>query len=163
MTGLVAAMLMWGVIAADDANDSIRWQDAGLYIGQEQWVEGTVVAGRREANVIRLAFDQQPGTFTVALIIGWLSRFPADPEHAYIGTTIRAFGRIRQFHGVPEMLVQDPSRIMVVEVGPTATPVAAPADEATAKPDEPGRLQRLEERLERMEERLEQLLSPTPH
>ena len=162
MTALLTAVLVWGVIAAENTGDAVRWQNAGLYVGQQQWIEGTVVGVRREANVIRLVFDQEPGTFTVALIVGWLSRFPADPEQAYVGKMIRAFGRIRQFHGVPEMLVQDPGRIMVVEAGPTATPLAASAGTSAATPEEPGRLQRLEQRLERMEERIEQLLHPTP-
>ena len=146
-----------------------------------------MVAVRREANVIRLVFDEQPRTFTAALIVGWLSRFPADPERAYVGRTIRVFGRVRQFRDVPEILVLDPARVVVVEPDGTATPDDGSAREPTPiatvheptpiagvyqptpigsagepTPGDDGRLQRLEERLERMEQRMEELLRPTP-
>jgi hypothetical protein len=133
--------------AAVGAEDVIRWDVAGQYVGEQRVVEGTVVAVRREGNVVRLAFDPQPDRFTVALIVSLFSSIPPDPERAYVGRTIRARGKIRHFHGVPEMVVRDPMRIAVVGEG---TPSAGGHDF-----DVRDRVGRVERRLEHLEERLD--------
>jgi len=142
------AFLLIGATPARPA-EPIPWKQAGDYVGQEQVVEGGVIAVRREGNVLRLAFDTRPDSFTVALIVGLLSPLPADPDAVYVGQTVRAMGRIRRFRGVPEMVIRDPTRI---------TLVGAPRPfDAAAEAELRDRVEGLEHRLERIEQRLDEL------
>ena len=98
-----------------------------------------------------------------------LSNFPADPEHAYLGKTVRVVGVIKDFRGTPEMAIHDAADIQIVGEGATAVALpaasAAPAAASSAAPapsaDDDGALHRqietLNERLRTMDERLRAL------
>jgi hypothetical protein len=149
MTPMLA--VLWLIVMVGDAAattaEAIPWHDARRYVGEERVVEGEVVAVRREGNVLRLVFDPDPNSFSVALIIGLLSPLPADPEAVYRGRTVRAYGRIRRFRGATEMVIRDPTRIILVE--PTVDAARMPA----VRIDQ--RLNELEERVERLEKLLQ--------
>jgi DNA/RNA endonuclease YhcR with UshA esterase domain len=144
MTTLLALLVAVEALAA--ATDAIPWQDAEAYVGEERTVEGTVVAVRREGNVLRITFDANPSSFSVAVIGTLFSPLPSDPAALYEGRMIRATGKIRSFRGVSEMMIRDPSQITVTaaEVEPSPTAPAGVAE----------RLERLENRVERLERRL---------
>ena len=134
---------------------AISVEEASRFIGQRQTVEGKVTATRRDGNVVRLQLGD--GTLSVALLIGALSTFPAEPEHYYLGKTVRVSGTIRSFRGATELTVNDPARIAV------AGEAAAPAPVAAAAPADAGvqqRLQAIERRVERLEEQVERLTRP---
>lgn len=142
--------VLWLLVIAGEviatSSDAIPWRDAQRYVGTEQVVEGKVLSARREGNVLRLTFDTNPNSFSVALIAGLLSPLPADPQAVYAGRTVRASGKIRRFQGAFEMVIRDPGRIIIVEA--IAEPVLTPAVRLEDRVDE------LEERVNRLEEHL---------
>jgi hypothetical protein len=109
-------------------------------------VEGKVVAARREGNVLRIMFDADPSSFSVALISSLLSPLPADPAAIYEGRTLRATGKIRSFHGVAEMMIRDSSQIALVPIEAEPLPTAGVGLEK--------RVEELENRVEQLERRL---------
>jgi hypothetical protein len=132
--------------------DQLPWQEAARHVGEERIVEGTVTAVAREGNVVRFRFDADPRSFTVAVLGTLLSPLPADLERSYVGRTIRAEGKIRSFHGVPELFVRDLTHITLIGAEGAPTPMVSGSDELSE------RVRRLEERVKR----LEQQLAPGP-
>lgn len=143
---LIALALLLNLVPQPAAADPIPWQDADGYVGEERTIEGQVIAARREGNVLRLSFDENPEAFSVAVINSWLSPLPANPRAVYEGRVIQATGRIRSFRGVSEMVIRDPSQIVISTAEPEPSPTQSVGLEE--------RLYRLEKRLERLEQRL---------
>ncbi len=132
---------------------NIQSHDASQYVGERQVVEGTVTDVRREGKVVRLAFGPDPKGFTVALIFGLLRDVPPDIDRVYLGRTIRVEGKIRSFHGAPEVLIQDLTLIEFIDATPTPPPVVTSEEEAELREE----IQRLETRMDRLEKELKAL------
>ncbi|MCX8072158.1 MAG: hypothetical protein N3C12_06890 [Candidatus Binatia bacterium] len=137
-----------------------------LYVGEEVTVEALVKAGRREANVVRLEVGHAPTAVDVVLVEGLLSRFPPHAEEYFVGKTIRASGRVREFRGKWEIVVRDPQNIAAVLSSGRGT-AALPTKESTVQaspgvpaPDWQQKYAELQTRLQLLEARLEALQSP---
>ena len=136
---------------------------AVLFVGEEKIVEGSVAAAEREGDVVRLRLGAGPRPLTVSLVIGVLSNFPNDPEHDYVGRTVRVSGKIGTFRDAPEIVVHDPANIQIVGEGSAASGTAAvakPDDSSGRSLEEPslsGKLDALAERLRTLEERVQSL------
>lgn len=113
-----------------------------------QVVTGTVRRARVDGSVVRLAFDEDPGSVRIILLLGWLSHFPPDPAHYYLGKTVRVRGVVKSFRGAPEISVRDAADITVLGQSEGA------AGSAETAADE---IQSLRERVQRLEERVRQL------
>jgi hypothetical protein len=141
-------ILGFGVLTLAAAPDnSISPSVAGLYVGAQRVIEGTVTAAERDGATVHLHLGSKPPELTVSLIIGLLSTFPSDPEHYYTGKTIRVSGTIREFRGRPEIVIHDAGDIQVVG--------AAPA--VAAVPDAGTEVQQLRERVHQLEQRVHEL------
>jgi hypothetical protein len=156
---------------AASPDGSISPSVAGLFIGEEEIVEGPVTAAEREANVVHLRVGKAPQNMIVSLVIGLLNSFPPAPENYYPGKTVRVAGTIRSFRGVPEIVIRDAADIQVVDSGGAAVPAAgAPAASSgmVAPPLREDdsvrqRLEMLTERVRQLEERARQLENPGTH
>jgi len=125
---------------------------APLYVGHEVTVQGLVTAAERDGYIVRLRLGEPPGSMSVQLVLGMLSRFPANPEAHYLGKEVRVYGRVSEFRGNTEMIVREPDHIVLAsEVG---APVNAEEYEV------------LQNRVRVLEERLQELqgasATPTP-
>jgi len=149
----LAAVALTCARAQHGWTQGIPSHDASQYIGERQVVEGTVTDVHREGKVVRLAFGPDPKGFTVALIFGLLREVPPDIERVYQGRTIRVEGKIRSFHGAPEVLIQDLTLIEFVDATPTPPPVVTSEEEAELREE----VQRLETRMDRVEKELKAL------
>lgn len=175
-SSLILSFMVGHVGAAPAASDlTIESSVAGLFIGEEKIVEGTVSAAQRDGNIVNLHVGTAPHDLTVSLIIGILSNFPEEPERYYLGKTVRVSGTIQSFRGAPEITVHDPTRIQIVgaasAAGAAAPAAAPPVAVAPAPPVVPNartevheqpptaaqRIDALSERLRQLEERVEQL------
>lgn len=157
-----------GVAPAASPDVSIEPSVAGLFVGEEKIVEGTVTSAQRDGNVVHLRVGTAPQDLTVSLVIGMLSNFPNEPERYYVGKTVRVSGTIQSFRGMPEITLHDPVNIQIVGISsaaaaPPATEPAAPAV-SKARPiaqetpiTSEQRLDALSERLRQLEQRVEQL------
>jgi hypothetical protein len=108
----------------------VDWTRAGEHVGDIITVEGDVVAARSAGDTVTLdlAPDDARG-FRVVLLIPLLSDLPPHPEELYAGRRVRASGRVERFQGRPEIVLNGPGQLAVVDVARTAPPsvVAAPA------------------------------------
>ncbi|MGM0771163.1 MAG: thermonuclease family protein [Halobacteriota archaeon] len=94
---------------------TVSYLDAGRYVGQTVGVEGTVVTtSRNDKNgIIFLNFhDPYEGYFTVVIWSDDWKRFPQSPEVYYKGEHVLVIGKVIEYKGTPEIVVQDPSEIM---------------------------------------------------
>ncbi|WP_135603743.1 thermonuclease family protein [Methanococcoides sp. NM1] len=99
------------------AKTIISYLDAGRYVGQTVTVEGTVVrTARHDGNgIIYLNFhDPYDGYFTVVIWSDDWDRFPQSPELYYDGKHVLVTGKIIEYKGSPEIIVEDPSEIVII-------------------------------------------------
>lgn len=120
----------------------VLWQDAGQYIGQRVTVEGDVVRSYDSGKVTFLNFAQDyKGTFSVVVFASDYAKWPQTPDQFYLGQKIRATGKVKEYQGAPEMIVESPEQIEVVGLAETAVgasqgpPTTSPR--AAAAPTQP--------------------------
>jgi hypothetical protein len=153
--------------AAVFANDPpIAANVAGLFVGKQRVVEGKVLKAQREEHTVRLRFGRGPRDFTVSLVIPLLSNFPPDPESTYLGKNVRVVGTIKEFRGVPEMIVRDATDIQIVDdaTGNLIVPAASAGAPVTTAESTglQGEIETLRERLRVLDERLRALEDGAP-
>lgn len=106
----------------------VGWQDAGQYIGQKITVEGDVVRTYNSGRVAFLNFaEDYEGTLSVVIFAADFTKWPQPPDQLYLGQRIRVTGKVKEYQGAPEIVVEKPDQIEVVgpaqaTVSPTATP-----------------------------------------
>lgn len=116
--GVVAVtFLLTGAPSASVAMEApIAVSVAPLFVGEEKVVEGVVTAVEKDVNVLTLQLGTPPHAMAVSLIIGLLTRFPANPEVYYAGKTVLVAGTIEQFRDRLEMTIRNPAHIEVVDL-----------------------------------------------
>lgn len=109
---------LWSEASSQEgANAIISYLDAGRYVGQTVTVEGTVVrTARHDGNgIIYLNFhDPYEGYFTVVIWSGDWDRFPQSPELYYDGKHVLVTGKVIEYKGSPEIIVEGPAEIVIV-------------------------------------------------
>ena len=105
------------------AGGVVSWQDAGLYLGQRLAVEGDVVRvyNSGKAAFLNFAEDYQ-GTFSVVIFAADFDQWSGPPEQVYLGQRVRVSGKIKEYKGAPEIIVESPEQIEII--GPALTPTA---------------------------------------
>ena len=117
------------VNTAEPAPAVVSWQDAGQYVGQEITVEGAVVRTYDSGKVTFLNFsDDWADTLNIVIFASDYDRFSTPPESLYLNQVVRVTGRIKEYKGAPEIVVESPDQIEIVGLAqPEETPpVAAP-------------------------------------
>ncbi len=90
----------------------ISWEDAAKHYGEYLTVEGTIVLTYNSGKACFLNFHSDwKKHFTVVIFASDFSKFPSPPEEYYRGKKIQVTGRIKSYHGKPEIIVEDPSQI----------------------------------------------------
>ena len=90
--------------------------NAGNYYGKEMIVEGKIVAAyRSKTNTVFLNFEKAyPNQcFTGVIFSSDLYKFVQKPETYYVDKTVRIRGKIKEYQGKPEIILNDPSQIEV--------------------------------------------------
>jgi DNA/RNA endonuclease YhcR with UshA esterase domain len=94
----------------------ISWQDAAVYAGQTATVAGQVVDTYNSGKVVFLNFDADfRNTFKVAIFPDAWPLFPAAPEDYYKDKTVQVTGEIKMYQNAPEIVVDHPDQIKIVE------------------------------------------------
>ncbi|NJN96120.1 MAG: hypothetical protein HC875_19450 [Anaerolineales bacterium] len=94
----------------------ISWADAAAYEGQTVTVEGRVVDTYDSEKVVLLNFDQDyRTTFKVAIFADAWPLFPAPPHEYYRDKLVRVTGQIKMYQNAPEIIVEQPEQIEIVE------------------------------------------------
>lgn len=109
---------LWSLSTMPSDLQIISYLDAGRYIDQFVTVEGTVVQATKieGSGIIFLNFhDPYEGFFSVVIWEGDWANFPKSPDNLYDGKKVLVSGKIIEYKGSPEIIVDDPSQIVIVE------------------------------------------------
>ncbi|HNS05202.1 MAG TPA: OB-fold nucleic acid binding domain-containing protein [Candidatus Saccharicenans sp.] len=118
---LTAILLLAGLAAIqlfpqEKFEKEISWEEAANYYGQTVWVRGRVVAANNTGKVCFLNFHRNwKRYFTVVIFASSFSRFPEPPERLYLNKEIRVYGRIKEYQGKPEIIVESPDQIEIIK------------------------------------------------
>ncbi|MDH7487234.1 MAG: phospholipase D-like domain-containing protein [Anaerolineae bacterium] len=94
----------------------ISHKDARQHLHQELTVELTVTHTYNSGRVIWLMpDDDRDNNFKVVIFPSAWNKFPEVPDMLYKGKTIRVRGLIEEYRGWPEIVVERPEQIEVVE------------------------------------------------
>ncbi len=106
---------------------AVPWQDAGEYVGQRVTVTGAVVRSYNSGKVVFLNFDEDwRGKFSVVIFASDFDKFPQPPEELYLHKDILVTGKIKEYKGAPEMIVESPEQIEIVDSAPAQATASAP-------------------------------------
>jgi DNA/RNA endonuclease YhcR with UshA esterase domain len=105
-----------GNLQTQNASRVILWQDAAKHYGEYATVEGKIVATHNSGKACFLNFHPNyKRYFTVVIFASAFPLFPANPESFYYGKKVRVSGYIKEYKGKPEIILNDPSQIEIVE------------------------------------------------
>lgn len=94
----------------------LRWQDANKHYGEYCTVEGRIVDTFNHGNVCFLNFNAEyKRSFTAVIFSSSFGKFPPKPESVYRGKNVRVTGVIKKYSSRPEMILESPEQIEVVE------------------------------------------------
>ncbi|MCF8127818.1 MAG: thermonuclease family protein [Deltaproteobacteria bacterium] len=94
----------------------ISWESAGKYIGEHVTVQGTIVRSYNSGKACFLNFHQNFTRYmSLTIFENALRKFPFQPETYYLHKTVRVKGKIKIYKGRPEIVVESPKQIEVVE------------------------------------------------
>jgi len=124
--GLTLAAVLVGVTSCSSQEHPqkqvVSWENARSYAGQQVIVEGPVVdthfarTSKGQPTFLNLGRTYpDPERFSVIIWSESRARFPQPPEEAYRGKVVRVSGVVRLYEGRPEMMVDGPEDIEVVE------------------------------------------------
>ncbi|MCG6881088.1 MAG: thermonuclease family protein [Deltaproteobacteria bacterium] len=93
----------------------ISWETAGDFIGKQAIVEGKIVRSFNSGKACFLNFHRN-FTRYVSLVIfeNSFRKFPSHPEKVYLNKTIQIRGKIREFEGKLEIVVERPGQIEII-------------------------------------------------
>lgn len=108
------------------ASGVIDWQDAGQYLGQRLTIEGDVVRVYNSGKAAFLNFaEQYQGEFSAVIFAADFEQWPEPPDQVYLGQRVRVTGKIKDYKGAPEVIVESPEQIEIL--GPVAVAIETPA------------------------------------
>jgi len=105
-----------GLQSSGQPEREISWEEAANYYGQTVWVRGKVVAANNTGKVCFLNFHRNwKRYFTVVIFASSFSHFPEPPEKLYLNKEIRVYGRVKEYQGKPEIIVESPDQIEIIK------------------------------------------------
>jgi len=94
----------------------IDWRYADQYYGQYVIIEGTIVDTYNSGKACFLNFHKEwEKYFTAVIFAEDFNKFPANPEIYYLGKKVRVRGVVQEYQGKPEIIVEDPSQIEIID------------------------------------------------
>jgi DNA/RNA endonuclease YhcR with UshA esterase domain len=94
----------------------VGWQNAAEFVGQTVTVEGQVVDTYNSGKVVFLNFDEDyRQTFKAVIFPDAWALFPEPPETLYRGQLVRVTGQVELYEGAPEIIVETPDAIEILE------------------------------------------------
>lgn len=99
-----------------EKNAVISWQEANKNYGKYVTVEGTIASTYNSGKVCFLNFHQNYKKYlSVVIFASSFHLFPPQPEKYYYGKKVRVKGLIKEYKGKPEIIVNNPLQIEIIE------------------------------------------------
>lgn len=113
---LYSGLFLLLILGIANANTVIQWDEAQKYYGQTVTVEGKIVGTYNSGKACFLNFHPDyKKYFTAVIFKSAFSRFPSNPEDFYYGKEVHITGKIKEYKGKPEIILNSPSQITVIE------------------------------------------------
>ena len=110
---MIFCLLVFAALAY--ANKIVQWDEAQKYYGQHVTVTGKIVATYNSGKACFLNFHPDyKRHFTAVIFRSAFDRFPANPEDYYYGKEVHVTGKIKEYKGKPEIILNDPSQIKII-------------------------------------------------
>lgn len=94
----------------------VSWRDAGDYVGQNITVEGEIVKTYNSGKACFLNFHPNYSKyFTVVIFKSKYSEFPDSPESFYKGKKVQVTGKVKEYQGKPEIILNSPGQIKIIK------------------------------------------------
>lgn len=92
----------------------IAWQDAADYVGAYVSTKGTIVSAYNNGKVCYLNFHKDyKNHLTLVIFASSFKKFPGYPEKAYLGKEIEVEGRVKDYKGRVEIIIDSPEQIKI--------------------------------------------------
>lgn len=117
----------WPALTAGPAErGAISWEQAAAHVGETVTVRGKVARTHRGDRVVHLNFKREwQGTFQVVIFASAWCEFPAPPEEWFREREILVSGKVKDYKGTPEIVVDRADAIRILGAAPAAAvPVA---------------------------------------
>ncbi|TYB32102.1 MAG: thermonuclease family protein [Candidatus Mcinerneyibacterium aminivorans] len=93
----------------------INWRKAGEFVGEEVAVTGKVIDTYDSGKAIFLNYHKDyKHTFTAVIFKSDEYKFNFEPEKYYLNKKIKVKGKIKVYKGAPEIIVEEPSQIKLI-------------------------------------------------
>jgi len=100
----------------DKSENTIPWDLAGNYIGKHMAVEGKIARTHNSGKACFLNFHNNwTRYFSLVIFDNVFHRFPEKPEKFYLDKVVRVKGRIKMYSGRPEIVVNRPKQIEIID------------------------------------------------
>jgi len=94
----------------------ISWESAGKYTGKRLSVEGKIIRTHNSGKACYLNFHNNFTRYLSLVIFQedfW--KFPREPESYYLNKTILVRGKIEEYEGRPEIVLESPKQIQLLD------------------------------------------------
>ncbi|MDP6849664.1 MAG: hypothetical protein QGH51_05435 [Planctomycetota bacterium] len=107
----------WGRLdVLEEPVATVSWERAPQYMGKVVIAEGKVVGSHNSGRACFLNFKEEwRGQFHVVIFARNFADFPESPELYYLNKTVRVQGKVGKHRGAPQIVVNNPDQISVVE------------------------------------------------
>lgn len=116
------------------------WQDAARFVGEEITVEGLIARSHDTGKVTFLNFTTDwQGTLSIVIFASDYGDFPTPPAQFFRDQFVRVTGRVKEYQGAPEIVVESPGQIELLVEPPADSPAtdSPAADSPTPLPATP--------------------------
>ena len=103
-------------VSVKQSKKTISWQDADKYYGKLVNVEGRIIRTYNSGKACFLNFHSDYRRYFTAVIFkSDFDKFPPSPEEYYKGKKVQVTGAIKEYKGSPEIILNSPSQIKILE------------------------------------------------
>jgi endonuclease/exonuclease/phosphatase family metal-dependent hydrolase len=108
----------------------VMWDQARTVVGQTAFVCGKVIGVPTVGRITFVNFDEQrPVRFAGVIFDDKLTNFPKPPAEMYDGKIVKISGTVSLFKDQPQIVVNSPAQIEVLEAMPAHVPPKKPTGE----------------------------------
>jgi len=94
---------------------TISWEEARDWVGKVVAVEGAIVRTHNSGKACFLGFGPyEEKTFTAVIFASSFGDYSAPPETLFADRRIRVSGRVKLYRDIPEIVIENPSQLVVL-------------------------------------------------
>ena len=107
-------VLLTAATAVAQKYATVSYRKAKDHVGEIVWVEGKVLRTQTKGEGVYLIFSGDPKYVRILVPKQYLGNFEGGLKHLYVGSRIKAIGKVEQMGSKLVLGVNEPQRIVVV-------------------------------------------------